>query len=304
MRSSKTNNNVDSPEMTNVSWAGLLAEVHQHLTVASVGGDPRVEARWLIEEATGTTGTEFHDVLSDLATVRGVAHVDDMVRRRSSGEPIQYVLGHWAFRHLDLFVDRRVLIPRPETEVLVDHAIRELDRLRPDGRGLVVDLGTGSGAIGLSVAKERPGTRVVLTERSADALAVARANLAGLGISGGSVEIFEGSWFEPLAERFLGEFDVVAANPPYVRADAELAPSVADWEPSEALISGSDGLDDLRVIVEGVSPWLRPTGALVLEMDPAQSRAIVELAATFDFDAEVHADLAGAERIVVARRRR
>jgi len=303
MRSSKTNNNVDSPEMTNVSWAELLAEVQQHLTLAAVDGDPRVEARWLIEEATGATGTEFHDVLSESATVRGVAHLDDMMGRRCSGEPIQYVLGHWAFRYLDLFVDRRVLIPRPETEVVVDHALRELNRLRPEGRGSVVDLGTGSGAIGLSVAKERPGTTVVLTERSADAVAVARANLAGLGISGGSVEIFEGSWFEPLPERFFGGFDVVVANPPYVRADAELAPSVADWEPSEALISGSDGLDDLREIVAGASPWLRPTGALVLEMDPTQSRDVVELAATFGFEAEVHADLAGVDRIVVARRR-
>src|SRR5690606_8291102 len=137
--------------------------------------------------------------LDELVTVGGVSRLDAMVARRLAGEPVQYVLGSWAFRTLDLLCDPRVLIPRPETEQVVGHALDVLDRIRRSRadrhRPVVVDLGSGSGAIGLSIVAERPGTEAWLTDASPDAVAVTRANLAGLGMAGSTVHVVEGSWF-------------------------------------------------------------------------------------------------------------
>lgn len=255
----------------------------------------------MVEQATGARGADLHDVLSTQATVRGVNHLESMIRRRSAGEPIQYVLGSWSFRSLDLLVDSRVLIPRPETEMVAGLALGELDRMRPEGGGTVVDLGTGSGAIGLSVAAERPVSRVLLTDNSADALSVARANLAGLGLAARGVEISEGSWFDAVPERFLGECDVIVSNPPYVPTRDDLASSVVDWEPTSALWSGEDGLDDIRVLTADVSKWLRPHGAVVLEMDPRQVSLVSDLLERQGFAVHTHHDHAGHPRAVVAR---
>ncbi len=284
-----------------VSWASLLRETEVLLERSEASDNPVREAKWILEEVTGTSGSEFLDALDGLATVRGVNHLDALVARRIAGEPIQYVLGHWAFRSLDLMVDQRVLIPRPETEIVAGLALDELDRLRPDGGGTVVDLGTGSGAIGLSVAAERPVSRVLLTDASEEALVVARANLTGLGLAGRSVEISHGSWFDALPERFKGECDVIVSNPPYVRSEERLPDSVTKWEPSTALLSGSDGLDDLRIIVAGASVWLRPGGALVLEMGTGQTDAVSSIAELEGFETTVHHDYAGHDRAVVAR---
>jgi release factor glutamine methyltransferase len=284
-----------------VTWAELLEETRLVLDRSGVVENPRAEARWIIEEATGAAGNDFVDALDQPATVRTVAHLDAMVARRCAGEPIQYVLGAWSFRALDLMIDQRVLIPRPETEVVAGLAIQELDRQRPNGGGTVVDLGTGSGAIGLSVAAERSASRVLLTDRSSDALAVARANLAGLGLAGRGVEIAEGSWFDAVPERFLGECDVIVSNPPYVRTGDELPASVGEWEPQDALRAGVDGLDDLRVIVANARKWLRLSGSLVLEMDATQIESVAAMASREGFEISVHQDLAGLDRAIVAR---
>nr|NIR36431.1 peptide chain release factor N(5)-glutamine methyltransferase [Actinomycetota bacterium]NIS30744.1 peptide chain release factor N(5)-glutamine methyltransferase [Actinomycetota bacterium]NIT95265.1 peptide chain release factor N(5)-glutamine methyltransferase [Actinomycetota bacterium]NIU18937.1 peptide chain release factor N(5)-glutamine methyltransferase [Actinomycetota bacterium]NIU65956.1 peptide chain release factor N(5)-glutamine methyltransferase [Actinomycetota bacterium] len=157
-----------------VSWAELLDEAARRLE--------GLDARRIVEEITGAAPGELHTVLDAPATVRGVARLDSMVARREAGEPLQYVLGSWGFRTLDLMVDRRVLIPRPETEVVAGLAIDEVrDR---GGTPLVVDLGTGSGAIALALAVECPRARVVATDVSSDALVVARANVAGVGRAG------------------------------------------------------------------------------------------------------------------------
>lgn len=284
-----------------VSWRALLAETEALLERSGVSENPKTEAKWIIEEVTGTAGAEYLDALDGLATVRGVNHLDALVERRVAGEPIQYVLGHWAFRLLDLMVDQRVLIPRPETEVVAGLAMDELDRVRPQGGGIVVDLGTGSGAIGLSVAAERKPSRVLLTDVSNEALTVARANLAGLGLVARCVEITHGSWFDALPEDLLGHCDVIISNPPYVTTEEVLAPSVSEWEPSSALLAGRDGLDDLRLIVTGAAAWLRPGGALVLEMGTGQTSAVAALAEEHGFITEVHHDYAGHDRAVVAR---
>src|SRR5205814_114397 len=157
----------------NVTWRDLY-----DAAAARLGS--RHDARRIVERASGQASVEFHLSLEDPVPARAVPFFVDMVERRAAGEPLQYVVGRWGFRQLDLLVDRRVLIPRPETEHVVEVAIEELRR-RAIKEPVVVDLGVGSGAIALSLAVELPRARVWGTDRSADALAVARANLAGLG---------------------------------------------------------------------------------------------------------------------------
>ncbi|QXC63176.1 peptide chain release factor N(5)-glutamine methyltransferase [Aquihabitans sp. G128] len=289
-----------------VAWRALLAEAAASLAAAGVDAANQ-EARWIVGEATGLEGAELVLGLDELATVRGVARLDAMVARRTAGEPIQYVLGSWGFRSLDLLCDRRALIPRPETEQVVEVALRELDRAllaRHGGhRPVAVDLGTGTGAIALSLAVERPGTEVWAVDRSADALAVARANLAGLGMAGTRVRLAEGSWFDPLPDDLRSGVDLVVTNPPYVAAHEELPAAVLDWEPVDALVPGPTGLEAYEVVLADAAAWLAPGGAFVAEVGHAQAAAVVELATAAGLvDAAVHQDHAGLDRAVVARR--
>jgi len=221
------------------------------------------------------------------------------VRRRLRHEPIQYILGQAAFRHLQLRVDRRVLIPRPETEVLVGEVLRWAAGRNGPVRAL--DVGTGSGAIALSLAQEG-GMAVVATDAAAGALEVARTNLDACP-AGAAVELRHGALWEPIgpAERF----DVIVSNPPYVaRAEvAELPAEVSGWEPLEALVGGEDGLDVVRGIVAGAPARLLPGGLLALEIGATQGRAVAELieAGGSAWGApRVIRDLAGRERVVLA----
>lgn len=267
------------------------------------------EARWIGERASGWSGAEWPPHLDDDVTERALAWFDAMVERRCGGEPLQYVLGVWAFRRLELLVDRRVLIPRPETEVLVGVALalarEELGN--PDRRPLVVvDLGTGSGAIALSMASELSlgSVEVWATDASEAALDVARANLAGIGRAATHVRMVGGSWFDALPVPLRGFVDLVVSNPPYVSEEeaASLPAEVADWEPRQALVSGPTGLEAMATIVAGAADWLAPGGALVLEVGDRQWRAVTELALDAGFtDVATHLDLAGRDRVVVAR---
>ncbi len=285
-------------------WSAFLEEAADRFRRAGLES-PDIDARRVIEEITGVEPSGFHAVLAEPATARGVARFDVMVARREGGEPLQYVLGRWAFRHLDLLVDKRVLVPRPETEVVAGLAIDEV--VARGGRGrevLVADLGTGSGAIGLSVASECPHARVLATDRSADALAVARANLAGIGRAAARVSLHEGSWFEALPDSVIGAVEVLVSNPPYI-ADAEVLPDVvADWEPPVALRAGPSGDEDLRTIVEESPTWLAPDGVIILEMAPDQTESVANRCREIGFMASVHDDLTGRARAVVARRPR
>lgn len=251
------------------------------------------EVRWLEEEAYGSGADR---AVNSFTSTR----LANLVARRRAGEPLQYVLGHWPFRRLDLLVDRRVLIPRPETEWVVEQALRRL----PDGEVTVVDLGTGSGAIALSVASERwPSARVVATDASTDALAVARANLAGLGRAATRVELHHGDWWDAVPAELRGEVDLVVSNPPYVAPADELPQEVADWEPIDALIPGPTGLEALDAIVGGASSWLRRGGWLVCEIGDTQGDAVRRLATAAAFvDVDVLPDLTGRDRVLVARR--
>lgn len=236
--------------------------------------------------------------------------------RRVAGEPLQYVLGSWSFCGLDLLVDRRVLIPRPETEVVAQVAIEEVRRLgervgRPDPWGgalthyAVADLGTGSAALALALASALPEAEVWATDVSEEALDVARANIAGSGTPATRVRLASGSWFEALPTALRGRLRLVVSNPPYVAEHevAGLPAEVAGWEPIGALVSGPTGLEAIEAIVAEAPGWLDPTGTLVLELAPHQAGVAIELALAAGFvAAHVLADLAGRPRVLVARR--
>lgn len=279
------------------SWRWLLRDTEARL------GSAR-EARWMLERATGWEGAELWRHIDEAATTRAAVFVDRMVGRRTRGEPLQYVLGRWRFRRLDLLVDRRVLIPRPETEVVGEVAVAELRR-QGGRRPVVVDLGTGSGALGLSVAEEVAGARVWCTDASPEALAVARANLAGLGTPTATrVRLVQGTWWDALPPELRGNVDLAVSNPPYVAAAEELPPEVADWEPAGALRAGPTGLEAVEAILDGALEWLRPSGALVVEIAPGQAEAALDRARSAGFDrAEIRPDLAGRPRVLLARRR-
>lgn len=255
----------------------------------------------MVEHATGWSPAEQVAALEDPLTERQARHLEAMVGRRTEGEPLQYVLGRWAFRGLDLLVDNRVLIPRPETEVVAGLAVDLVPQV--PGGAVVVDLGTGSGAIALSLAAEcRPGVQVWGTDVSAEALAVARANLAGLGRRAASVRLAEGDWYGALAEDLRGRVHVIVSNPPYVATSDPLPAEVSEWEPSGALIAGPTGLEAIERIVFEAPGWLAPEGCLVLEIGATQGDDVVELARDAAFaTAEVHPDLASRPRVLVAR---
>ncbi|CAN5763121.1 peptide chain release factor N(5)-glutamine methyltransferase [soil metagenome] len=276
-----------------VTWRTLLAEAERAV------GD-RQPARWIVEAASGLRGDELTSLLDVEVGERAVARLDAMVARVGAGEPVQYVIGAWGFRHLDLVVDQRVLIPRPETELVVDAVLE----LLPDRDPLaIVDLGTGSGAIGLALASELPldGVAVWITDVSIDALHVASANLAGIGRKARNVRIGLGCWYEALEPSL--QFDVIVSNPPYVaEGDPDVEPIVRDYEPSAALYGGPDGLDHIRTIVTGAPDHLRPGGWLVLEIGATQFPAVAALLAGAGMsDIEIRRDLTGHDRIAVAR---
>lgn len=286
-----------------ITWREVAAETEARLS--TVADSPSTETRWIIGRAAGFDGAEYALGLDEKVTERAMHFHDLMVERRLAGEPLQYVLGRWGFRSLDLMVDRRVLIPRPETEMVAGLVIENALAMRAAGieRPVVVDLGTGSGAIGLSVAVEVERAEVWITDVSVDALNVARSNLAGIGRAATRVRVLEGSWFDALPAELHGQVDILVSNPPYVSTSDVVDEAVREWEPASALFAGEDGLDDIRQIVEGAAAWLRPGGFLILEMDPRQLPIVSELASALDFvGSEIHSDLAGRDRALVTRR--
>ena len=292
-------NNSDS-----VTWREILS------STTGIVGD-RVVAKWLCEHAAGVDSTEWLDILDENVTQRCGLHLDAMMRRYLSGEPLQYVLGRWAFRHLDLLVDQRVLIPRPETEQLVDLVLAlmrtELNNRQQRGINdsmIAVDLGTGSGAIGLSLLQEMPlgALEMWLTDASLDAVDVAQANLAGIGRVGMYAHISSGAWYDALPQSLLGKVHVIVCNPPYIaNEDEDIEDIVRTWEPHAALFSGADGLRDLRVIVARAGQWLCAGGLLALEIGHRQSSDVVQLCTAAGLtNVQTHEDANGIVRFVTA----
>jgi release factor glutamine methyltransferase len=257
------------------------------VALSAAGVDsPRLDAELLLAAATGLTRAQIVSDPGRLIEPEQGFVFAELARRRREREPVAYILGEKGFRSIDLKVDRRVLIPRPETEHLVEAA------LGLPGGARVVDVGTGSGAVALALKDERPDLEVVGTDASADALAVARANGLLLGLA---VEWLEGDLLGPVT----GRVDAVVSNPPYVEAGATLAPEIARYEPAEALFAGEDGLDVHRRLV----PAARAAGAafVALEVGAGQADAVIALLRSAGYaDVAVDRDLAGIERVVRA----
>ncbi len=264
---------------------------------------PRLSAEWLLSAATGLSRVElyaYHDrPLADEERSR----LREAVRRRATGEPLQYVTGEVAFRHIVVKVRPGVLIPRPETEVLVDAVLPAIDAaIAARGAALVADICTGSGCIALAIAQERPDARVSATDISPLAITVAEENAGRLGISD-RVATTEGDLLGGLSDDLRGVLDVIVSNPPYIpSADVpDLPAEVAGFEPHLALDGGPDGLAIYRRILADAREWLRPGGLLGVELDESMVRIAAAEAEEWYQEVRVISDLTGRDRIVVAR---
>ena len=257
--------------------------------------EARLEARVLIGHSLGVDHAWLiaHD--TDPATPSQRRAIESMIARRAAGEPVAYILGEREFFGLSLAVTPAVLIPRPDTELLVEAA---LQRLPEHTACRVLDLGTGSGAVAIALARERPMAEVVAVEACAAALAVAQANACRLGVD--NVQCVAGNWYAALGER---KFDVIVSNPPYIAAsDPHLDMGDLRFEPRQALASGHDGLHDLRVIVDGAPAHLTTGGWLLLEHGWSQGAACRALLETKGFsETRTLRDLAGHERVTLGR---
>jgi release factor glutamine methyltransferase len=248
---------------------------------------PRLDAELLLAEATGRDRAMLAADPGRGVPPAAARSFGEMVRRRLRREPVAYILGRKGFRSIDLVVDRRVLVPRPETELLVELAL-EL------GPRTVLDVGTGSGAVALAIADELPGCKVTATDTSAAALEVARANAEVLGLAA-RVEFLAGSVPEGSG------FDLIVANLPYVaEADWEtLPPEITEWEPREALLAGPDGLDAIRALLGHLTRAEVGTGAIALEVGAGQADDVAAFLVEAGFKGiERSRDLAGIERVV------
>lgn len=261
--------------------------------------NPRLSAEWLLSAATGLSRVELYAHHDRPLSPDERATLREGVKRRAAGEPLQYVTGEVAFRHLVLTVRPGVLIPRPETEILVGEALSAVAGVEAP---LVVDLCTGSGCIALSMAQENVQARVFACDISPAAVEVARDNAGRLGLSQ-RVSVVSGDLFEPLPGELRGSVDVVISNPPYIpSADVPRLPAeVAGFEPHLALDGGADGLDFWRRIAQESRDWLRPGGHLLVELDERCVNSAAEGARIWYEDVSVIRDLAGRPRVLRGR---
>lgn len=260
-------------------------------------GSPRLNAELLVGHALGLKRMQLYLQFERPLEERELELIRPLVRRRGRHEPLQYIVGETDFHGLSIKVDPRVLIPRPETEQLVELAIQSL----ATPPSAVLDLGTGSGAIALALAQHFPSARVTATDRDSSALALARENAVRTGLDN-RISFTEANWFEGLAP---ATFDLIISNPPYLSADElKLIPEeVRAFEPGHALVAADNGLADFVRIIAAAPPFLANDGLFVLETGEEQhERIFAELRAAGFASMEGRQDLAGRSRFVVARR--
>ena len=283
----------------NLTVAGLLAEGVRQLRAAPTGIEPAatadLDAQLLLAHVLAVPRTRLKSHPEDLPDPSCTQHYRGLLARRAAGEPLAYLTGSRDFWSLRLRVTPAVLIPRPETELLVERALA----LRTAADGRVADLGTGCGAVALALASERPRWHVVATDACADALAIAHANAAALRLS--RVEWRHGDWYQPLLDE---RFDLLVSNPPYVaQDDPALATSSLRHEPPRALTPGLDALSCLRTLVRGAPRHLAPEGWLLLEHGATQGAEVRRELVDAGFrHVRSHRDLAGHERMTEGQR--
>jgi release factor glutamine methyltransferase len=274
-----------------VKLAKALAETAERVEAAGCDS-PRVDAEILLAHVLGVPRSELALERSRKLTREERAALEALVERREAREPLAYVLGEWGFRRLTLHVDRRVLVPRPETELVVERCLRRIAELAAPR---VLDVGTGSGAIALAIADEHPGARVTGIDVSAGALEVASSNLITTGLD---VRLCEWDLFAGLPE---GPWELVVSNPPYVLPEEldRLEPEVREWEPQEALV----GLGATEAVARGAFDVLGVGGALVLEVAAGDAARVAALLGELGYsDVTTTEDLAGRDRVVEAAR--
>ena len=260
------------------------------LTARDPGATPGLDAELLLAHALGTGRARLRSHPDEVPATDTAALFLTLIERRAAGEPVAYILGRKEFWSLELSVTPAVLVPRPETELLVERALA----LHPGGEARAADLGTGSGAIALALARARPGWQIVATDISAAALAVARANAAALGVP--RVEMAQGDWLSCLRER---RFDLILSNPPYVAAaDPALRQPELMREPQLALVAAEGGLAALHRIIRDAPDHLAPGGWLLLEHGATQAAAVAGALVARGFaQVRSHRDLAGRGRM-------
>jgi len=257
----------------------------------------RLDAELLLGEVLGLARVQLYTNFERPLAREEVDRYRELVRRRAAREPVAYILGRREFWSLDFEIDRRVLVPRPDTELLVELAVAALQTRAGAATLHVADVGTGSGAVAVAIAKEVPNARVVATDKSQAALEVAPRNADRHGVAD-RIEFVSGDLCAPLRGR--EPFDLIVSNPPYVKADevAALDPEIRDWEPRLALVSGADGMDATRALVESALQVLAPGGSLWVEVG-SQAGAVRECFVSNGYaDVRVHRDLAGSDRVV------
>ena len=274
--------------------AGVLAALRERL--AAVSPTPALDAEVLVAHVLGASRAAIAAGPERPLAPEELLALESFVRRRLAGEPVAYLTGHREFWSLELEVTPDVLVPRPETELVVERALAAIEgRERPS----VLDLGTGSGAIAAAIARERPDANVTATDVSAAALAVAARNAARLDLP--NLRLLEGCWFGPVADR---RFDLIASNPSYVAAGDPALAALAH-EPALALVAGVEALHAISAIAAAAREHLDPGGTLVLEHGAAQGPAVRALLESADLvGVGTRRDLAGHERVTEGRRPR
>jgi release factor glutamine methyltransferase len=261
----------------------------------------RLDAEVLLAHVLGTTRLELYVHYDELVAPDALARYHDLVSRRGRREPLRYIVGYTEFLSLRLAVDKRVLIPRPETELLAERAITLLGGVAP-GEKTVVDVGTGSGCIAVAIAKNFPDVVVHATDCSADALAVARENARSLGVQD-QVRFHQGNLLEPLAQ-LAAVVDLVAANPPYVpEKDYETLAPELHYEPRQAVAAGASGLEVIAALISAAPALLKPGGVLLCEIGAGEApevRRLIEESGAYAFFT-IHRDYGSIERILEAR---
>ena len=274
--------------MTNETQIGQLVSSASE-TLSEISESPRLDAELMLAQTLDLPRSYLiahpEEELDDVTLQRFRALLD----RRTSGEPIAYISGTREFWSMPLIVSPATLVPRPETEILVDVAISNLPR---KAKASVLDLGTGSGAVALAIAKERPLVEVVATDKSAEAIAVAAENARQLALP--NVEFAVGDWIEPVLGR---RFDMIVSNPPYV-ADNDPALAALQFEPASALVAGSDGLDAIRKLVDECRQVIKQDGWLMIEHGAGQKDQVENLLTQHGWqDIDCRNDYAGLPRV-------